>query len=65
MLASDLGQPLFDERLKPLVSKHGSIGVAGKETWSELAKRPRRESENICKTSRAKQPAPIPYSNAG
>jgi hypothetical protein len=64
MLASDLRQPLFDERFKPLVSKHGFIGVAGKETWSELVEKPRRESENICKRSKAKQPAPIPYSNA-
>jgi hypothetical protein len=64
MFASDLRQPLFDERFKPLVSKHWFVGVAGEEAWSELAERPRRGSERICKTSKAKQPAPIPYSNA-
>jgi len=42
MFASDLRQPLFDERFKPLVSKHRCIGVAGEEAWSELAERPRR-----------------------
>ena len=42
MFARDLHQPLFDEHVKPLVSKHRSVGVVGEETWSELAERPRR-----------------------
>jgi hypothetical protein len=42
LFASDLREPLFDERFKPLVSKHRPVGVVGQETWSKLAERPRR-----------------------